>query len=194
MFLQRDFHFDAPPYHPNDKFGYKIFNPLSDYDKRIGKTLPKVGEVFYGVKGSLINHPPIVIGETYLKDPLMLYDRYSPVKNGFKLFEVYDRGDVTMEWTNKGAFCSPTYQVFKSVELEMYREITDIDELVCLLGYLDIYSENGRLIETKTTYRKNAPNTKEKFLYDRGRLMEYSDSNGNKTRYHYDQQGRVFGY
>ena len=167
---------------------------MSDYDLRIGRTIPKVGDVLCGVKGYLLNHPPIVLGEVYLKDPLMLYDYCQPVKQGFKLFEVHDRGDITTDWINKGRFGAPSYQVFKSVELEIYREITDIDELVCLLGYLEIYNANGKLIETKTTYRKHAPNTGERFLYDRGRLMEYSDSSGKKTMYHYDTRGRVFGY
>lgn len=196
MFLHRDFHFDVPPYHPNDKFGYILTAPLSDYDKRIGCTLPEVGKVFYGVKGQHPHDPKITIGKNYLKDPLMLYKHFEPIgnKKEFKMFEVYDRGDLTMKWTKEGAFGSPTYEVFKSVELEYYREITNVDELVCLLGYLDIYDNNGRFVERQTTYRKNAPNTKERFLYDRGRLMEYTDSSGIKTRYDYDARGRVYGY
>ncbi len=196
MFLYRNFHFDAPPYHPNDKFGYIMLGPLTTYQKEIGIKEPTVGKVYHGVKGSRPNDPPIIIGHDYIKNPLMLYEWSHPVgyNDVFKVFEVYDRGDVTTEYTRKGGFTSPTFQVYTSVELEVYRQITDIDELVCILGYLDIRDSNGRVIERKTTYRKHSPNTGERFLYDRGRLMEYTSSSGEMTRYRYDSRGNVYGY
>lgn len=146
---------------------------------------------------------------------------YYPIKSSFKLLEIEDLSDDTINNGDKSC----------SNHIKVIREITHSDELLQLLGLSITYNENtvifkvsnlkcwyeftydlfGNVLIHKTsdgysyeqTYDsngelltfKNSEGYFKKCTRDQfGRLLSYKDSNGNSSEYTYDELGVVLSY